>query len=164
MRENYIDSFLKFSLELPRERFNSYINSIPKAQHLNSKFINKVFLKPVESSGVMNQVQIDLVDMSYSPASISDSNDVYKYILIVLDVFSRFCFMCALQSKSSNEVASRLIKTFSDTGPPLRIQSDQGPEFKGSVELLMNAMKVKIIHSRPYHPQAQGKVGVAIFA
>ena len=141
-----------------------YINSIPKAQRLNPKFINKVPLKPVESSGVMNQVQIDLVDMSNSPVSTNGSNDAYKYILVVLDVFSRFCFLRALQSKSSNEVTSRLIEIFSDTGPPMRIQSDQGPEFKGSVRLLMNAMKVRIIHSRPYYPQAQGRVGVALFA
>ena len=67
-----------------------YTNSIPKAQCLNPKFINKIPLKPVESSGVMNQVQIDLVDMSNSPVSTNGSNDAYKYILVVLDVFSRF--------------------------------------------------------------------------
>lgn len=61
---------IKFSLELYTEReIQLYINSTPKAQHLNPKFDNKVHLKPVGSSGVMNLVQIDLVDMSNSPAS-----------------------------------------------------------------------------------------------
>ena len=40
----------------------------------------------------------------------------------------------------------------------MRIQSDQGTEFKGSVKMLMQAMGAQIIYSRPYYPQAQGKV------
>ena len=61
-------------------------------------------------------------------------------------------------SKSSTEVASVVIQIFSDVGPPKIIQTDQGTEFKGVVEQVMNKVKVKIIHSRPYHPQSQGKV------
>ena len=53
-----------------------------------------------------------------------------------------FCFLCALQTKNSTEVASRLIEIFSDIGPPLRIQSDHGSEFKGSVKKLKQALKV----------------------
>ena len=121
-----------------------YINSLLKVQCVTPKFSNKVPPKPVQSSVVLNQVQIDLVDMSNSPSR--GTYDIpRKFILVVLDVFSRFCFLCALQTKSSTEVASRLIEIFSDVGPPLRIQSDQGSEFKGSVKELMQAMKVKII-------------------
>ena len=112
----------------------------------------------MQSSKVLNQVQIDLVDLSASPSTADTSGVTYKYILVVLDVFSRFCFLRPLRSKSSAEVAQRLIEIFSDTGPPVRIQSDQGTEFKGSVKMLMQAMGAQIIYSRPYHPQAQGKV------
>ena len=136
----------------------AYINRIPKQQRVHPKFTNKLPLKPVQSAKVLNQVQIYLVDMSVSPSTTDTPGITYKYILVVLDVFSRFCFLRPLQSKSSTEVAQRLIEIFSDTGPPVRIQSDQGSEFKGSVKILMEAMGVKIIYSRPYHPQAQGKV------
>ena len=136
----------------------AYINSIPKQQRIHPKFTNKLPLKPVQSAKVLNQVQIDLVDMSASPSTTDTPGVTYKYILVVLDVFSRFCFLRPLQSKSSSEIAQRLIEIFCDTGPPVRIQSDQGTEFKGCVKLLMQAMGVKIIYSRPYHPQAQGKV------
>ena len=138
-----------------------YINSQPRAQRVNPKFTNKVTPKLVQSSGVLNQVQIDLVDMSASPSSVTQ-DVAYKYILVVLDVFSRFCFLRPLHTESSAEVASRLIKIFSDVGPPLRIQSDQGAEFKGCVKKVMEAMKVKVIYSRPYHPQSQGKVTTSI--
>ena len=133
-----------------------FINSQPKSQHMNPSFKNKAPLNPVRSSSVFKQVQIDLVTMEGLPTASSD--DGYKYVLVVLDVFSRFIFLRPLKSKSSVEIASHLIQLFSDTGPPKRLQSDQGKEFKGAVEKLMKAFKVHIIHSRPYHPQSQGKV------
>ena len=43
-------------------------------------------------------------------------------------------------------------------GPPLLLQSEQGSEFKGDVKRLYRNMQVKMIHSRPYHPQSQGRV------
>ena len=76
----------------------------------------------------------------------------------MLDVFSRYIYLRPLTSKSSAEVASVLLKIFSDAGPPRRLQSDQGAEFKGAIAQLMEAMQVDIIHSRPYCPQSQGKV------
>ena len=130
--------------------------SMKNAQRVKPTFLNKSPLHPVKSSGVMHQVQVDLVDMRGYPANVADTS--FKYILVLLDVFSRFMFLRALRSKSADEVANCLLKFFCDTGPPRRLQSDQGLEFKGSVEKLMEAMKVDIIHSRPYYPQSQGKV------
>ena len=82
----------------------------------------------------------------------------YRYVLVVLDVFSRFIFLRPLQSKSSTEVATHAIQIFSDVGPPRIVQTDQGTEFNGLLEKVMYKFKIKIIHSRPYHPQSQGKV------
>ena len=139
-----------------------YINNQPKAQRLNPEFKNKADLVPVKSSGVLNQVQIDLVDMSKYPIPIKGTPNMhYRYILVVLDTFSRFLFLRPLRSKSSSEVASVLLQIFCDIGPPLCIQSDQGTEFKGVVYTLMTSLGVQIIHSAPYHPQSQGKVSLA---
>lgn len=87
----------------------------------------------------------------------------FKYILVILDVFSRFLLLRTLKSKWSAEVASILLQVFSDIGPPLRVQSDQGTEFKGVVHTLMSTLGVQIIHINPYHPQSQGKVSLYSF-
>lgn len=118
--------------------------------------MNKAPLNPVKSSGIMHQVQVDLVDMRSYQTIVNAKS--FKYTLVMLDVFSRFVFLRALKSKSADEVANNLLRIFCDTDPPRRLQSDRGSEFKGAVEQLMKAMKVDIIHSRPYHPQSQGKV------
>ena len=40
---------------------------------------------------------------------------------------------------------------------PLLYCSDQGSEFKGALKGRFRKLGVKLINSRPYHPQSQGK-------
>ena len=141
---------------ISEREISKILSFMQKAQRVKPKFLNKAPLHPVKSSGVMHQVQVDLVDMKSYLAHFE--SQPFKYILVLLDVFSRFMFLRALKSKSADEVAMCLLKIFCDTGPPTRLQSDQGTEFKGAVERLMEALNVDIIHSRPYYPQSQGKV------
>ena len=99
---------------------------------------------------------MDLVDMQNSP--VENNEKTFKYVLLVLDVFSQFIFLRALQSMASIEITDNVLQLFSDIGPPKRVQTDQGTEFKGAVKKIMKTFKVHVIHSRPYHPQSQGKV------
>ena len=43
-------------------------------------------------------------------------------------------------------------------GQTATIQTDQGTDVKGVVELLSSLTNIKIIRSRLYHPRSQGKV------
>lgn len=89
---------------------------------------------------------------------ISQGRFTYRYILTVLDVFSRYTWLRPLKGKHSSEIAKHLDDIYSEHGPPQVLQHDQGREFKGAVQRLMESMQVRIIQSSPYHPQSQGKV------
>ena len=56
--------------------------------------------------------------------------NVYRYILSVLDVFSRFVFLIPLKNKESSEVAQYL-SIFNVFGKPKLLQTDGGSEFIG---------------------------------
>ena len=62
--------------------------------------------------------------------------------LFVLDVFSRFIFLRALQSKASMEIADNVLQLFSDIGHPKRVQTDQGTEFKDAIKKIMKTFEV----------------------
>ena len=126
------------------------------SQQLHPNFINKQPLKPVTSHRVMDHIQMDIVDMQRNPVESSGSTS--RYVLVVMDVFIRFLFLRPLQSKCSAEISTLVFQLFSDIGVPKIVQTDQGTEFKGVVEKVMDKFKIHIIHSRPYHPQSQGKV------
>ena len=71
----------------------------------------------------------------------------YKYIMSVIDIFSRFVFLRPLQSKESAEIAENLRNIYNEHGPPEILPSDQGTEFKGVVKTLCEALNVRIIKS-----------------
>ena len=82
----------------------------------------------------------------------------YKYALSIVDVFSRLIFLRPLQSKSGKEIAKHIRDIYREHGKPQVIQSDRGSEFRGKLAELCSEMKIKMVRSRPYHPQAQGNV------
>ena len=66
----------------------------------------------------------DLVDMS----SFSRSNKGYKYLLTVIDVFSKYGWIVPLKTKTGKEVAQAFLKLFLN-GHPSRWWTDKGTKF-----------------------------------
>jgi len=132
------------------------ISKLPDYQKRNAKFSNKAPLKHVCSSSVHDILQIDLVDMQRH-AVIYDKEKC-KFILSVMDIFSRFVWLRAIPSKSADVITKHLSRIFAEFGKPKIIQHDRGREFDGEVKRLLKVLNIKNIKSRPYHPQSQGKV------
>ena len=125
--------------------------------HRNARFLNKAILKPIRAQDVQVRHQVDLMDLGKG-GSVKFQGIIYRYVLSVMDVFSRFIWLRPLQSKNSKAIAAELKSIYMENGSPLVLQSDQGSEFKGAVKILCHKMHVKMVNSRPYHPQSQGKV------
>ena len=100
-------------------------------------------------SGINDQWQMDLLDMSRVDKHVNfpAQNKRYKYILVVIDVFTRYMWTRPLKSKSPTEVAKSLESIFREYKPN-RIQSDEGREFGGAVKTLLNKYGIKLFHSK----------------
>lgn len=73
--------------------------------------------------------EFDLCDMQ----SLAMYNDGYKYILSVIDVFSKYGWMVPLKNKTAIQVTRGLKNIMETSGrKPRNIQSDEGTEFKNS--------------------------------
>ena len=77
-----------------------------------------------ETWGIDKQWQLDLVEM----LPFKKYNEGYSYIMVVIDVFSRFAFPEAIESKEGKDV-TEAFKSMIKEGAPLYIQTDQGKEF-----------------------------------
>jgi hypothetical protein len=85
----------------------------------------------------------DLIDYSANPATYNGQR--YTQILVVQDVFSRKLYARALKSKSPGEVAEALKSIIAEAGDkPSSFETDQGREFEGAVEQLLD--RESIIH------------------
>jgi hypothetical protein len=95
------------------------------------------------------------MDMS----KLSRYNKGYKWILSVVDLFTKKAWVIPLKDKTAANVWTGL-KSLLDSLPekPHIVQSDNGGEFKGPVSEGLESMGVKQIFSSAYHPQSQGAV------
>ena len=125
------------------------LNKIKESENLRPLFQNCALLRPIRAKKPQEQNQIDLVNMSNAPV---ETNGVtYCFILLA------YSELRPIESKDSANVARELVNIYNVFGPPAILQSDQGPEFKGTLKLVCAALKVKIIYSSAYSPQPQGK-------
>ena len=72
------------------------------------------------------QWQADLADVSL----LARENGGYRFILTVIDIFSRFAWSRPLKTKRGEEVAAAFKDIFAEGRIPKRIQTDQGKEFE----------------------------------
>ena len=120
----------------------------------NPHFLNEPPPKTVTASEVADRWQIDLMEMRKD--TVEFNGVCYKYILSIINVYSRYTILRPLKRKTASEVASELSNVFQEHGIPRIIQYDNGSEFKGRVIQLLKRHGITIINSR-YHPQSQGK-------
>ena len=118
--------------------------------------MNKATLKSIRARDVYVRHEIDLMDIG-SKGSVKLNGQLYRYVLTVIDIFSRFVWLRPLKSKSSREVAKELESIYVEHGAPRIIQSDQGGELKKAMKTPCDRMNLKLIYSRPRHPQPQCK-------
>jgi Integrase core domain len=62
--------------------------------------------------------------------TLAEYNDGFKYILVVIDVFSKFAYTVALKSKTASDVIKAFTRIFGKTTlKPMRLATDRGREF-----------------------------------
>jgi hypothetical protein len=96
------------------------------AGELHKPVIKHFVRRKVVVNGVDEIWSVDIVDMQ----KFADDNDGYKYILNVIDCFSKYAWAVPLKSKTTHEVLEALKKIIKDSGrKPEKIWSDAGGEF-----------------------------------
>ena len=76
--------------------------------------------------GLDSMWDADLMDM----ASLAKYNDGYKYVLVCLDVFSRYLWCVPLRTKTGGEVTEAFRSVLSGDRKPEVIRTDKGREFR----------------------------------
>ena len=92
--------------------------------------VNRKFERnKVVTSGRDNLWDSDLIDF----VRFSKFNNGISYILVIIDVFSRFLWLKPLKTKSGPDVAKAFDNVFSEGRQPKYLRTDKGQEFKAKV-------------------------------
>ena len=75
--------------------------------------------------GIDKKWQMDLADMQ----SMQKFNDGYRYLLVCIDVFSKYAWVVPLKNKTGPSLVNAFKVTLSSGRKPEKIMTDQGTEF-----------------------------------
>jgi hypothetical protein len=105
----------------------------------------------VHADQPLDHIALDLACPGYTTPS------GHTYLLVVVDVATRFTWLRPLRDKTAASVARALWPIFMDFGLPRIIQSDNGREFSNSLlaEFLLHT-GTEHRFSTPYHPRGNG--------
>ena len=83
----------------------------------------------------------------------------YKYVLVIVDTFTRWIELYPLRTTGAVEAADALLVHFCRFGEPAQIQSDRGAQFVNSlIEVLVQRSNIQHVLSLAYSKQENGRV------
>jgi hypothetical protein len=105
----------------------------------------KTFLRNrIIVSRINEQFQADLVDMQ----EFSEINNGFKYLLTVIDCFSKYLWSIPLKSKHSNSIINAFKIVFNERKPE-KLQTDKGREFDNqNFRQFLNTQNIKYFTSQ----------------
>lgn len=116
---------------IPLKRIQRFLDEqIPYGVH---KPLRKNFKRNHYYVSQINELfEIDLVDLS----SLSSQNDGYKFLLTIVDTFSKRAWVKMLKNKSGAEITKKFREITDGEGiRPMTVRSDRGKEFNNSTFL-----------------------------
>lgn len=140
------------------------VDNFLKGQHLIRK-VNKAPYVPIIQSFrptfPFEYWQMDFMDFSKNAVEngTKHQNKGYTYVLVIIDIFSKFIYLYPTKQKSSAWVSNVLRKIFLSGDYPQKLGSDNDQAFRSKeVTDLLDHFGVKPIYGKPYSPQTQGFV------
>jgi transposase InsO family protein len=132
-----------------------YVDYFVKSCHICQRVKDPSFaitpwtpLGTIEAKCPWDLVSIDL----WSPGVRSRSGN--RYVLTIIDGFSKFATIHSIPNKEATTVALALFQTFSTLGYPARLHSDLGPEFINEViQAFCEKFGIEKSNTTAYHPQ-----------
>lgn len=96
--------------------------------------------RPYKTGAIDQQWQADLIEM----IPYANVNKGYRYILTIIDLFSRYGWAVPLKDKTGKEVMNAFQVVFAQGRKPQRLQTDDGLEFDNrQVQHLLNLENIK---------------------
>ena len=120
---------------------------------------NHVVNKPIMSHSPNERYGIDCINLvSYASAN-GGVDRGYKYILTVVDYFSRFTWVRALKAQKAVNVRDALMSIVAETKTYPRIaQCDNGSEFQAETSAWFKDHNITYIKTLSYSPESNGLV------
>ena len=135
-----------------------FANKCNTCQRYNSAPSRRLDMVTPSATQLFHTVEMDIMAPTLCDEHKKEINK-YKYLLVLVDVFSGYTMIRLLEGKGSDAVANALISIFTDYGSPNTIITDQGGEFTAhKMKTIFNLFQTKHKLGFPGVKHATGKV------
>ena len=98
----------------------------------------------------LERIGMDITDMR-------EGSRGRRYVLTLIDHYSRFCTFYSLRNKTAEEVVSRFAEFINCYGPPKSVVVDNGKEFRNQeFRHVCESEDIGVFFTTPYNPQGNG--------
>ena len=144
-------------LNITRSDINTFLNNQKTYQLTKSQ--NHTINKPIMSSSPNERWGIDCINLVSFASSNGGIDRGWKYVLSVVDYFSRKVWLRALKAQTAVNVRNALINIVAETKTyPRIIQADNGSEFKAETSEWMKEHNITYIKTLSYSPESNGLI------
>lgn len=136
------------------QQVDDYVRSCDQCQRIKTRNQNhKAPLTPMPIADSFERWHIDILELT-------QTKDGDRYVLLVVDSFTRWCEAFALKTQDANAIAKVLYaEIFCRFGCPKILLSDRGAAFMSKlVSALSEIFHVKRHYTSSYHPQTNSTV------
>ncbi|XP_038154197.1 uncharacterized protein LOC119791901 [Cyprinodon tularosa] len=114
----------------------------------------KAALQSYQTGAPLDRLQLDIL----GPFPVSTAGN--KYILVIIDQFTRWVEAYGVPDQGAETTARRLVYDFiSRFGCPLELHSDQGRNFESTLfKTVCQLLQITKTRTTPYHPASNGQV------
>ena len=116
----------------------------------------------ITATGIKDRWVADLIDYTAKPSPSGEGWDPHQYILIVQDVFSRKIYVYPLRTKTADMCAHAFAAIVRKAGVPRRLDTDNGPEFRGPFDEYLDEEKIYHEIADPRNKNARATLDAAI--
>jgi hypothetical protein len=132
----------KGEIQIGRNKIQKWLNN-QDSYGLNKHVVRKYSRGRVLVSGIDDQWEADLADMTYY----ADKNDGYKYLLVVIDVFSRYAWVQTIKDKKASSIVAAFENIIADYNKPRRLRTDGATDFSSKpFQKLLNSFDRPVVH------------------
>ena len=123
-------------------------------QKLKGQQEGKSWSTEISCRAPLERIQIDIL------GSFVQSHRGNKYILVIVDQFTKWVECYSIPSQNAVEIARTLVEGFIvREGCPIQVHSDQGRQFESNLfQSLCDLLQISKTRTTPYHPSSNSQV------
>lgn len=117
-------------------------------------FGHSYLYKPIRKTFPRSKVVVNTIDSMWDGdladvSNIASHNDGYKFLLVLIDIFSRFLFIVPLKNKQNQTIIEGLKSIFQKGRKPHTLRTDKGSEFKNRwVKTFLKKEGINVIYTQ----------------